>query len=253
MARIAVFDSGLGSISIINAIRKIAKTEIIYFADQKNFPYGKKSKNDLQKIIHRTITSMREHFHPDLIVVASNTPSLLLPKIFSENIIGVLPPLVEAKKLTKTKQIAILGTDAITKSRELSKYVNQCLSNKVKVSKIDASELIELVESGKFIDDIELCRKKIKQLLDNKLHKIDVVTMSSTHIPFLKDILEDEYPRIKFLDPADEIANKVLRIISKTKPSQNKLKIFTSGNTKLFQKQLEKVGIDTKATKLVVI
>ena len=42
--KIAVFDSGFGSISIIREIQKIFKGELIYFADQKNFPYGIKSK-----------------------------------------------------------------------------------------------------------------------------------------------------------------------------------------------------------------
>ena len=49
MARIAIFDSGFGSLSIIKQIQKTTKTEIIYFADQKNFPYGEKSKTQNQK------------------------------------------------------------------------------------------------------------------------------------------------------------------------------------------------------------
>ncbi|MFB3114057.1 MAG: glutamate racemase, partial [Nitrosopumilaceae archaeon] len=40
MAKIAVFDSGLGSLSIIRSIQKTLKSEIIYFADQNSFPYG---------------------------------------------------------------------------------------------------------------------------------------------------------------------------------------------------------------------
>jgi len=49
--KIAVFDSGFGSISIITEIQKIFKGELIYFADQKNFPYGVKSKKELENII----------------------------------------------------------------------------------------------------------------------------------------------------------------------------------------------------------
>ena len=78
MARIVVFDSGFGSISIINQIQKKLKSEIIYFADQKNFPYGRKSISDLKKIIQNSILGLQKNFNPDLIVVGSNTPSLLL-------------------------------------------------------------------------------------------------------------------------------------------------------------------------------
>jgi len=53
MAKIVVFDSGLGSISIINAIQSISKSDIIYFADQQNFPYGHKSQAQLDSIIKK--------------------------------------------------------------------------------------------------------------------------------------------------------------------------------------------------------
>ena len=54
MVKIAVFDSGLGSLSIIQQIQKISKNEIIYFADQQNYPYGGKSRAQLNKIIQTT-------------------------------------------------------------------------------------------------------------------------------------------------------------------------------------------------------
>ncbi len=78
MAKIAVFDSGLGSLSIIKEIQKIMKADIVYFADQKNYPYGTKSQSQMASIIKKTICMLEEKFTPDVIVVASNTPSLML-------------------------------------------------------------------------------------------------------------------------------------------------------------------------------
>ncbi|MBI3253874.1 MAG: glutamate racemase, partial [Nitrosopumilales archaeon] len=69
MAKIAVFDSGFGSISIIRSIQKKIKSNIIYFADQKNFPYGTKSVSELRGIIKSTISSLEKKFVPDLIVI----------------------------------------------------------------------------------------------------------------------------------------------------------------------------------------
>ncbi len=77
LAKIVVFDSGFGSLSIIRAIQKMTKSEIIYFADQKNFPYGKKTKSLLYGIITQTIDLLKNKFNPDLIVIGSNTPTLL--------------------------------------------------------------------------------------------------------------------------------------------------------------------------------
>jgi len=125
LAKIVVFDSGFGSLSIIRAIQKITKSEIIYFADQKNFPYGKKTKSQLYSIVNKTINLLKNKFNPDLIVVGSNTPTLLLDKIFTTKVIGVLPPLREASKISKTKNIAVLATSSVTKSKELSRYIKK--------------------------------------------------------------------------------------------------------------------------------
>ena len=110
MGKIVVFDSGLGSLSIIKEIQKLSKLEIIYFGDQKNYPYGKKSKRELERIIIQTITMIKENFCPDLIVVGSNTPTILLD-LETQKIIGVKPPLKEAARITRTGNIGILGTD----------------------------------------------------------------------------------------------------------------------------------------------
>lgn len=78
MSKIVVFDSGLGSLSVIKSIRKKIKAEVIYFADQANYPYGTKSVRQLDRIIKSTISKLQEKFEPDIIIVGSNTPSLLL-------------------------------------------------------------------------------------------------------------------------------------------------------------------------------
>ena len=105
MNKIVVFDSGFGSLSIIRPIQKITKSEIIYFADQKNFPYGQKSKTQLRIIIKNRIFMLNEQFNPDLIVLGSNTPTLLLNDITNNKVIGVLPPLMKAANISKTKKI----------------------------------------------------------------------------------------------------------------------------------------------------
>ena len=253
MAKIVIFDSGFGSLSIIRAIQKTIKLEIIYFADQKNFPYGKKTKSQLYTIINQTIGFLKKKFNPDLIVVGSNTPTLLLDKVFTTRIIGVLPSLKEASKISKTKNIAILATNAVTKSKELSKYIkkNQ-LPKKVSVKKVNASPLIELVESGKFITNKKICQKIIKKTLHDVFlqNNIDVVTLSSTHLPLLRSLLQLEFPKVTFLDPAQEVANKVKNLTTKKRSKKNSLKIFTSGNKQTFQKQLRKIGINNNVSSL---
>ena len=136
MVKIVVFDSGMGSLSIIKPLQKVTTSEIIYFADRKNFPYGKKPKSELRKIIEHSLIMLQERFNPALIIVGSNTPTLLLKNITTKKIIGVLPPLKQATKISKTKNIAILATQSVCKSKELSNYIKQNhLSNKISILK----------------------------------------------------------------------------------------------------------------------
>jgi glutamate racemase len=245
MVRIAVFDSGLGSLSIIKAIQKICKSEIIYFADQKNYPYGKKSKKQLETIINKTIKLLEENFSPDIIVMASNTPSLMVNT--NRKIIRVNPPIRKAIILSKTKNIAILGTQAAIKSKSISSYIKKFnFSKDKKIYKINSSVLVDLVESNKFTTDKMYCKKIIKKTLSDVFtNKIDVATLSSTHLSFLKLLLSSEFPKVKFVDPADIVAIKVLAKIKK-ESKKNTIKIFTSGNVKLFEKNLNELGIRNK-------
>lgn len=247
MSRIAVFDSGLGSLSIIKPIQKKIKTEIIYFADQDNFPYGTKSTGKLRKIIKSTIRKLEEKFELDLIVVASNTPSLLLNQKKQSKIVGVYPPLEDAVKKTNTNSIAILATKSVVESKELQNYIKKRIPKGIKVIKINASPLVELVESGKFASKKEFCKKKIRaNLKPIQKEKVDVATLSSTHLPFLLPMLKEIFPNVTFLDPADAVADKVAMSLGDKRSGAHKLKIFASGNTKIFQKKLQKLRIKNK-------
>ncbi len=254
MAKIVVFDSGLGSLSIIKAIQKISKSDIIYFADQQNFPYGNKSQSQLDSIIKKSIKTLQAQFSPDVLVMASNTPSLML-NLSSNKIIGVKPPLNKAHKISKSKRIGILGTKSAIKSKGLSNYIKeQKFSKSYKIFKINGSELVDLVEFGKFITNKQSCKKIIKKVLNDVISKnsIDTITLSSTHLPFLKLLLDKEFPNIQFIDPGNIVAQKVFKIIKNNQSKRNSLKIFTSGNPIKFKKNLDKLKIRNRVSFLSI-
>ena len=253
MAKIIVFDSGFGSLSIIQPIQKAIKSDIIYFADQKNFPYGKKSRSQLTKIITETLNFLEEKFQPDLIVIGSNTPSLLV-QINKKNVVKVLPPIKIAAKISVTGNVAVLATRATVRSKKLSEYLKKSrLPRHVHVKKIDASLLVDLVEHTKFIDNQKLCEKVIRRVLAEPFSKfnVDVATLSSTHLPLLLPLLKKQFPMVTFLDPAQEVAEKVRKIMIKKQSKKNTLKIFTSTDPKRFENTLLQIGIKKNVRFLV--
>lgn len=253
MAKIAVFDSGFGSLSIIKPIQQAVKSDIVYFADQKNFPYGKKSKLELTKIITKTVNMLEEKFKPDLIVIGSNTPSLLV-EINKKNTVKVLPPIKKAAKISMAGNVAILATHAVVRSRKLSEYVRKSkLPKHVNLRRIDATQLVRLVEEGKFLNNQKLCKKTVRKVLSKQFSKsnIDVAILSSTHLPFLLPFLKKQFPNIIFVDPAKEIAQKIRKIVAKKPSKTNTMKIFTSSDPKKFQKYLWQIGIKKNVSLLV--
>ena len=254
--KIAVFDSGFGSLSIIREIQKKFKGELIYFADQKNFPYGVKSKKKLEAIIKDTTVLLEKIFSPDFIIMASNTPTLLLDySRISRKLAGIYPPLSDAVKISRTRNVAILGTKTIIQSENITKFIENCeVPNDTVVHKIDCSLLVELVESGKFLTDKEYCKNIIKEVLEDIFldNSIDVATLSSTHLPFLESFLRLIFKNVKFLDPAENVANDVKNLIRDNDLQQNVLRIFTSGDVKLFKKNLQMMGIDDEVNFLTV-
>jgi len=252
MVKIVVFDSGLGSLSIIKPIQKQIKCNIIYFADTKNFPYGKKSIKEIRNITSQTISILLKSFKPELIIVGSNTLSLTLNSR-AKNILPVLPPLNEAKRITKSKSIAILATESIVKSNLLDNYIKNLKTNNIKIIKVNASRLVELVEYGKFYSNPELCKNIIKKTLSPIFIKnnVDVVTLSSTHLPFLLGFFKNIFPDITFLDPSELLAKKLKqKYFNSTK--RNSLQIFTSGSIISLQKKLRHFGIKNKISKLTI-
>jgi len=250
--KIAVFDSGFGSLSIIREIQKKFKGELIYFADQKNFPYGVKAKIELENIIKETIVLLEKKFSPELIVMASNTPTLLLDySRISRKLAGIYPPLSDAGKISRTRNIAILGTRSVIQSENITKFIENCkVPNDIMIHKIDCSLLVELVESGKFLTDEEYCKNIIRKVLENVFldNSIDVATLSSTHLPFLESFLRLIFKNVKFLDPAENVANDINNLIRDNDLQQNVLRIFTSGNVNLFKKNLLMMGINNEVS-----
>lgn len=252
---IAIFDSGLGSLSIVKEMRSVLPLEnIIYLADTKNFPYGIKSPETLKEIVIRTIRSL-ESYEPKLIIVASYTPSVQfltsLKECTSIPVFGINPQLSKAALLTKKRHIGIMATESTLKSTELHKQIAKEIPQKIFVSMINASPLIYTIENCSFIRDMKI-RKSItrKTFLTSPMENIDVVMLCSTHLSLIKDFFDSLYPTVIFVDSAHNVAKEAEKflkennILKKVRP--RKTSVFTTGDEKKFRNLLEQMGFRYK-------
>lgn len=246
MARIAVFDSGLGSLGVVRAIRRASACDIIYYADTASHPYGAKTIRELCNIVHHTIHGLQERFAPDMVVVGSNTPTLLLDNMESPNVMGVWPPIHEAVRLGDS--VTALATRSVAESGAVGRYAHS-LGISIHVQEVNASALVNMAETGRFLDAPQECRGIIHDIL----YGISgTCILASTHLLFLLDLLESVRPDITFLDPALITARRVVRATGHD--GNSTLQVYSSGGHDIapllyrlgVSEPVQRLGINTK-------
>jgi glutamate racemase len=215
-----------------------------------NFPYGKKSKGELKSIITNSIRFL-EKYRPKLIVMASNTPSVQvfdeIKNQFSIDIIPTKPPLKKAVNTSKKKHIAIMASSGVLQSKEFDYLINREVPQDIFVTKVDSSDIIDVVENGSFLSDRNLTFKTIQKVIQSNFDdSIDVAALSSTHLPFIKNYLEALLPSVKLIDSSSHVAKDVKNHLQFykdiNKNSIGKLEILVSSNKKDFQDILRYMG-----------
>ncbi len=214
MQPIGVFDSGLGSISVVKELMNALPDEhILYLADRRNYPYGLKSREELREIIARGISRLEE-YNPKCIVVASITPSMLVLNDLrlrsSTLLFGVYlhHSLARAVEESSSKSISILASRAVVRSVDLQDVFKAYMS-RASITLVDATELIDLVESCRFLEDdakqviADTCRRLLKDA------SIDTLVLGSTHIALIEDTLHQLYPNIRMMNPVVDTVARV--------------------------------------------
>ncbi|URQ74833.1 MAG: Asp/Glu racemase [Candidatus Ochrobactrum gambitense] len=213
-APVAVFDAGIGSYALVELIRRRQPNrDIIYFADRARFPYGGKTRSELLSIMRSTIDYLIG-LGAESVVLASNAPSIMvldaLKDQFAVPVYGVAPPVREAVAASRSGHVAVLGVRSMIESAELSVFVHTQATGSAEISLINASPMVELVESGLFLSNPARTAEDVARFCDvivAEYPHIDVLTLSSTHLPWLRPFFEKARPDWLFLDPADSVVS----------------------------------------------
>jgi len=169
---------------------------------------------------------------------------------FSTAIISTKLPLDKTISLSRKKHIAIMASKGTLDSKEFNYLIKKEIPQQIFVDKVDSSEIINLVESGSFLFDQKFTSDKIREIIESNIDDtIDVIALGSTHLPFVKNYIEDILPSIKFINSSAEVAKDVKSYLKytgdldKNKNSKGKLEILVSADKKNFQSILRYMGI----------
>jgi glutamate racemase len=165
-------------------------------------------------------------------------------------VVGIIPPLKTACKLTKKKHIGILATASTIKSKELGDLIKSQVPQNILVTRFDASEIIRLVETGEYITKerktFDAISKAIQYREDLELH-IDVMVLASTHLPFVSNYLASLLPTVRFVDPVRLLTHDVKRYLSTNRMAKKKgvgrTEILITSNKSRFEGIIRELGI----------
>ena len=228
--KIGVFDSGVGGLIILRAIReKLPHYDYVYLGDTKRVPYGNRSQKQLYAFTKQGIEYLCKQ-NCSLIVVACNSASSRalrklqrqwLPKRYPERrILGVIIPTAEASLSTKARRIGVLATKATVLSKSFSKELKK-LDSRISVVHRSAPDLVRLIEDGYITDCQPLVECYLKPLLDKKVQSI---ILGCTHYPILKKMIRSLVPSAVSIISQDEvIPQKLIDYLKRHKEIESSL------------------------------
>lgn len=195
---LGVYDSGVGGLTVVEAIKKQLPNEnIVFLADSKNMPYGSKSREQIISFSQNNIETLKRYGIKAVVVACNTSDSLasdIMRTIYDLPIIGVIKPAADkAYQLSESKNIAILATEATTKSKAYEKTLHKIDEN-INCFSIACPKLVPLIEQGDFNNKQLL--ETTDEYLSVVIDKVDTVILGCTHYDVLSDYIKNKYPKL---------------------------------------------------------
>jgi glutamate racemase len=264
-APLGVFDSGVGGLSVLRAIRReLPGQPILYLADQAHVPYGARPLEEVY-LYSETITRYLLEQGARLVVVACNTASAAalqsLRKTFPEvPFVGMEPALKPAAENTRSGAVGVLATPATFQSALYASVVER-FAHGVRVLQDTCPGLVCQIEAGNLdgSETRQILESAVLPMLDAG---IDAIVLGCTHYPFVIPMIEEivykyfqeppETKRVRVIDPAPAVARQVHRLLDErgwlaaSDPARIlPVRYLTTGNAQALQELLPRLIAET--------
>src|SRR5512138_2897685 len=236
---IGIFDSGVGGISVLRAIREqMPEESIIYFGDQGHVPYGSRSMEQIQSFSEAIARFLLEQ-GAKIIVVACNTASAAALKYLREKFpaiqfVGMEPAVKPAVEYTHTGKVGVLATPATFQGALYASVVER-FAHGVELFQNACPGLVQQIEQG------NLHGRETRRILEEALlpmleKNIDTVVLGCTHYPFVIPLIQRIVgENVRVIDPAPAVARQTERLLEANglrHPSHRRgeIHLYTSGD-----------------------
>ena len=221
-ARILVFDSGLGGLTVLKEIAGLRPdATLLYAADDAGFPYGAWPARELAARVVEVMRDLVADLRPDLCVIACNTASTVvladlraaLPDL---PFVGTVPAIKPAAALSRSKLVSVLATPG-TVQREYTHALVDRFAAGCRITLVGSTALAGLAEAwmaGEPADDTAIAAEIAPCFVEEGGARTDAVVLACTHYPLLLERFAALAPwPITWIDPAPAIARRVDNVL----------------------------------------
>jgi len=220
---IGVFDSGVGGLSVLRALRaELPHEDFVYVADTGFAPYGERDPGFVlqraRAIAHHLLT--RKQGPIKALVIACNTATAAAIQVLRQDhpglpIIGVEPALKPAIAVSKTGQIAVMATRGTLGSDKFRTLLASLVGDAHFVCQ-PCDGLADAIEHQDTSKVIALSQEYIRAMgrFGHEDGEIDTLVLGCTHYPFIaRELLTLVAPGVQLVDNGEPVARQTRRVL----------------------------------------
>ncbi|HWM89535.1 MAG TPA: glutamate racemase [Thermoanaerobaculia bacterium] len=208
---IGVFDSGVGGLTVVTALRRrLPRESILYLGDTARLPYGSKSPDTVTRYTRRNIDFLVERGVKAVVVACNTASALALPSLDHPGLPtwGVIEPGARKAAEVSRGKVGIIATEATVRSDAYARELRR-LRPDLEILSRACPLFVPLVEEGWHDDPVteEVAQRYLAPLLEAG---IDTLVLGCTHYPLLKSVLQRVAgPDVTLVDSAEAVAEVV--------------------------------------------
>ena len=255
---IGVFDSGVGGLSVLRALREALPHEHwVYVADSGHAPYGERNDDYVLQRSHAITDYLLDTHRIKAMVVACNTATAAaigtLRAAYPDlPIVGIEPALKPATQASKTGRVGVMATRGTLSSDKFAALLGSLHGQATFVLQ-PCDGLADAIERFDTPRIEELCRRYIREMghFGTSSNAMDTLVLGCTHYPFVADVLKDVTgPEVTQIEAGAPVARRTQRVLELAGIAQAPEEIarsngvtthfFSTGNTLLLEAAIQR-------------
>ena len=240
-----MFDSGIGGLSILQALRsELPFEDFVYVADSGHAPYGERDDAHVISRSRAITTYLQTRHHIKALVIACNTATAAAIHLLRQEhptlpIIGVEPALKPAVVQSQTRRIGVMATHGTLSSRKFRTLVDS-LTEQADFVCQPCNGLAHAIERADATKIRALCAEYTGAMgpFGTKTWQIDTLVLGCTHYPLVSPVLRDLVgPHVRLIDNGEPVARQTRRKLPALAPETHAghCLLLTTGERTLLQ------------------